>query len=235
MYFLSIYKRKSKVKGYTVVSSSEFSKNDAIKAFEKLVLFTVFANNYFSIGEQRAKISEDYFYAPAYSIQDYLQINNGNPILEKGREILLKFGDLQKEFKVLIKQFSNHYDDHILKTNKIDDDDFERITEVLAHINRIQYLQGKTLLENYSALKMMEKEMQNTKIMLSIPKDNMIFLKELLNGIKKTEDSIKDLEDQQKISHLPTEEQIEISKKSIYQAALAKLPRYKQDLRYPKP
>jgi hypothetical protein len=151
------FTKKSKVKGYSVVSAGDYSNVDALKAFEKLILFTAFSNKFFSIGEQRAKISEDYFYTPANYIADYLQNDNHNIYLSKGREILVEFGDIQKELKELIKEYSHHYDHHICKINRIDDKKYERLIEALVHLDRIQYLQGHKLVENVQDLKLVKK------------------------------------------------------------------------------
>jgi hypothetical protein len=77
--------------------------------------------------------------------------------------------------------------------------------------------------------------MEKTKILSLIPKDNEIFLTEFLSGTKDMERLMKDFEDLKTISHLPIEKQVEQLKQSYYEKGLVKLPRYKQDLRYPKP
>jgi hypothetical protein len=228
-------KKNSKVKGYSVISEGEYVISDALKAFEKLVLYTAFSNNYFSIGEQRARINEDFLFIPVKYIDEYLANNDKNIHLQKGRDILLEFGELHREFKERVNNFSNHYDNHILKMNVVNDKEYERLIEVLVHIGRLQFLQGKLLIENFQLLKSMENEMNNKKIMSLLPIENQTFIKQLLSSTKETENSMEELEIQKEISHLPTDQKNEKAKKLFYKRGLDKLPRYKQDLRYPKP
>jgi hypothetical protein len=46
-YYLVIYQRGEKFKGYAVISECEFEKKDAINAFEKLIIFNVYVNRFF--------------------------------------------------------------------------------------------------------------------------------------------------------------------------------------------
>jgi hypothetical protein len=234
-YFLTLYKKNEKTTGYSVITTDRFYSDDALKAFEKLMLYTVFVNNFFSIGEKRALISEDYFLIPARQIDQYLQTNEINETLKKGRNILNEYGELQKEFKKYANEYTNYYDNTILSSNEISDFDIDKLLIVLSNLNRIQYLQGKKFIESYSELKMLEKEMKETNIFSTFSTDNQKFLTELLSSKKETEITLKGLDVEKEIEHLPVNEQTEILVKEFEKAGHKKMPRYKKDLRYPKP
>jgi hypothetical protein len=234
-YFLTLYKRNEKTTGYSVITADQFNADDALEAFERLMLYTVFVNNFFSIGEKRARISEDYFLIPARKIDQYLQTNEINKTLKKGKNILSEYGELQKEFKKYSNEYTNYYDNTILSTNQISDFDIDKLLTVLSNLNRIQYLQGKKFIEFYSDLKMLEREMKETNIFSTIPTDNQKFLTELLSSKKETEMTLKELDIEKEIEYLPVNEQTEILVKEFEKAGHKKMPRYKKDLRYPKP
>ncbi|MFL8938841.1 hypothetical protein ACKA06_18815 [Rossellomorea oryzaecorticis] len=234
-YFLTLYKRNEKTTGYSVITAEQFHSGDALKAFEKLMLYTVFVNNFFSIGEERARISEDYFLIPAIQIDQYLQTNGINEALEKGKKILNEYGKLQKEFKNFANEYTKYYDTTILSSNEINDYDIDKLLLILSNLNRIQYLQGKRFIESYNELKMLEKEMKKTKIFSTIPTDNQKFLTELLRSKKETEGTLKQLDVEKEIEHLTVNEQTKILVKEFEKAGNKKMPRYKKDLRYPKP
>jgi hypothetical protein len=211
-YYLVIYKRNNRLKGYAVITTGDFNKNDALYAFEKLVLYTAFMNNFSSIGETRARISPDNFYIPANYISDYIESNN-NDILAKGKIILRELGVLQEEFVNNANNYTDYYDHHILKTNIIVDSDLDKIIEVLANVNRIQYLAGDKFVNSYEELKKVQSEMVKKGVFSKLPKDNQVFLKELLNSKKETETTLLTLEREKEIAHLPYEKRMEISKK----------------------
>jgi hypothetical protein len=232
-YFLTLYKRKEKTTGYSVITAEKFDSEDALKAFEKLIFYTVFVNNFFSIGEKRALLSEDYFLIPARQIDQYLQTYGINEVLEKGKNILNEYGELQKEFKNTANEYTNYYDKTILNSNEINDYDIDKLLIVLSNLNRIQYLQGKKFIESYNELKALEKEMRKTNIFSSIPSDNQKFLSELLSSKKETEITLKELDVEKEIEHLSVSKQTEILVKEFEKAGHKKIPRYKKDLRYP--
>ncbi|UTE77998.1 hypothetical protein [Rossellomorea sp. KS-H15a] len=232
-YYLSIYKRKNKVKGYSVISEDDPVENDALEAFEILVLYTAYANNYFSIGEKRGQLSTDYFFKPVSVINDYL-INNENNILAKGKNILLEYGNLQEDLKKRVIDFSNDYDHRILKENIITDQDYENLIEILIHVDRVQYFQSKTLLENFEGLKRMLDEMKETNIFGKLPKENRDFLEEFLKGKKEVEQSLKEFDQDRQADILTDNHDMNEIKKTYYKNGIEKLQRYKQDLRYPK-
>ncbi|MGR3762510.1 hypothetical protein [Rossellomorea sp. NS-SX7] len=233
-YYLVIYKRNNKLKGYAVITTGDFNKNDALYAFEKLVLYSAFMNNFSSIGETRARISPDNFYIPANYLSDYLE-SNSNDILARGELILKELGVLQEEFVKNANNYTDYYDHHILKTNIIVDSDLDKIIEVLANVNRLQYLAGEKFVSSYEELKEVQSEMVKEGVFSKLPKDNQVFLKELLSSKKETETTLLTLEREKETAHLPYEERMEVSKKGFWKEGQKKLPRYKQDLRYPKP
>ncbi|QWC23113.1 hypothetical protein KJK41_01630 [Bacillus haikouensis] len=96
-------------------------------------------------------------------------------------------------------------------------------------------MQGKRFIESYNELKMLEKEMKKTKIFSTIPTDNQKFLTELLRSKKETEGTLKQLDVEKEIEHLTVNEQTKILVKEFEKAGNKKMPRYKKDLRYPKP
>jgi hypothetical protein len=234
-YYLAIYKRNAKLKGYTVISEGNYSEEDAIIAFERLVLYTVFANKFFEIEKAKMKLSPTVFYSTAELISEYVNTNQKSIQLLKGREILIELGNLLSELQEYMKNYIKHYDNHILKTNKIDDQEYEYLLETLSHINRMQYLQGRKFLDSFADLKSMQQEMSKLKIEEHQTREHKIILQELLNGTKETEQSIKSLNIEKEIVHLPVEEQIKILVEEFKKVGRKKLPRYKQDLRYPKP
>ncbi|MFD2680048.1 hypothetical protein [Bacillus seohaeanensis] len=234
-YYIVIYKRNSNVKGYSVISEGFYSSKDAIKAFETLVLYTVFANNFFEGEETKMKLSPDYFFEIADKINHFLQSSTEkNKFLLKGKNTLIELGDILKDLQKYIRDYSNHYDEHILKTNRIDEREYESILETLSHLNRLQYLQGKVFLDSFEDLKGMEREMKKQKIDQQLSRDQQIVLKELLNGTKETKQSIKALDIEKKIAHLPVEEQIKILVEEFKKAGRNNLDRHKRNLRYPK-
>jgi hypothetical protein len=233
-YYISIYKRNNKVKGYSVISKEDSIKKDALKAFETLVLYTAYANNYFSIGEKRGQLSTDYFFKPVKVINDYL-LSNENAILAKGKDVLLEYGNLQEDLKKRVTDFSNDYDHRILKENIITDQDYENLIEILIHVDRVQYFQSKTLLGNFENLKRMLTEMKKTKLFAELPKENKDFLEEFLKGKKEIEKSLTEFEQDKKADILTENHDINEIKQIYYKNGLEKLNRYKQDLRYPKP
>ncbi|BCB02178.1 hypothetical protein [Bacillus sp. KH172YL63] len=233
-YFLTLYKKSKKTTGYSIITSEQFNNEDAMEAFEHLIIYTIFVNNFFSIGEKRARISADYFFIPAKKIDQYLQVHGMDEILKKGKNILIEYGDLQEEFKNIANEYTHYYDTTILGRNEISKDDIKQLLTVLSHLNRIQYLQGKKFIESYNELKLLEKEMKETNISKSIPPDNLKFLTELLSSKKDTEITLRDLDVEKEIEHLEVNEQIKILVSEFKKAGYEKMPRYKQDLRYPK-
>lgn len=232
-YYLTIYKRKNNVKGYSVISEDDPLEEDALEAFETLVLYTAYANNYFSIGEKRAQLRTGYFFKPVSVINDYL-VNNKNNILAKGRDILLEYGNLQEDLKKRVIDFSNDYDQRIVKENIITDQDYENLIEILIHVDRVQYFQSRILLEHFEDIKQMLKEMKKTKLFGKLSKENKVFLDEFVRGKKEVEQSFKEFEQDRKADILTDNHDMNEIKKTYYKNGIEKLHRYKQDLRYPK-
>lgn len=230
-YFLTLYKRNQKLKGYAVVTEGTFDSKDALEAFETLIIYTAFFNNFSSIGEERAKISPDYFYVP---VQEMRKHESQDRRFLLGLEILEELGQLQEKFVDRVNEYTRYYDDHILKTNTINDSDLIKLMEVLSHVNRLQYLIGKKFVNSFEELKELEKFMKKLGVFSRLPKENKRFLTELLSGKKVTVKTLKVLDIEKEVEHLPIAEQIEILVREFEKAGWEKLPRYKQDLRYPK-
>jgi hypothetical protein len=62
-------------------------------------------------------------------------------------------GESQEEFVENANNYTHYYDNQILKTNTIDDNDLLKIMEVLSNVNRPQYTKGKNLLFHLTNLK----------------------------------------------------------------------------------
>jgi translation initiation factor 2 beta subunit (eIF-2beta)/eIF-5 len=237
-YFLVIYQRGQNFKGYSVISESEYSKQDAIKAFEKLIVFTVFGNNFFDIEEAKMKLSPDSFKNIRNVIEAYLDKNNNlnsNTNLLRGKEYLLKQESILEEIQTRIKNYISHYDNKILVNHKIDEKEIYTLWEVLSHLNRLQYLQAKEMIEYFDAVRLMYKEMENLNLVDKLSNFDKTVLKEMQKDIKDVKRDIKSLDVEQQVSDLPVNEQIQHLVKEFEKAGKEKLPRYKRDLRYPKP
>ncbi len=233
-YYVVIYQRGNKARGYSVISESAFVEADAKKAFEKLAVFTGFGKNFFEIEEAKMKLSPESFSNIHSILEEYLT-RNDNQYLLKGKEIISKLEKLLRELQGRIQEYIQHYDDTILVHNRIDENEMRILWETLSHLNRLQYLQGKELIDNFEELKKMYKEMTKLHLDKKLSKYDQTVLKELTKDIKDTERTIKSLDIEKEIAHLPVEEQIEILVKEFEKAGREHLPRYKQDLRYPKP
>jgi hypothetical protein len=230
-YFLAIYQKGNDVKGYSVISVNERNIEDASKAFKPLMLYTAFSNTLFKFGEQRAKINPHYFSNISQCVVDYGSQNNE---LQKGKLIFAEFENLQREFINHVNNFTNHYDNTILQSNKINDEEYDRLITALAHLNRIQFLQGEKFLMHFGELKNFEKTLKKEGLEQYLPNDTKKFLKELLSGTKETEETIKPLEVEKNSMHLPLEQQIIEIKKSFYESEYDNLKEFKTKLRYPK-
>jgi hypothetical protein len=233
-YFLVIYQRGQNFKGYSVISEGEFSKQDAIKAFEKLIVFTVFGNNFFDIEEAKMKLSPDSFKNIRNVIEAYLDREDNEKLLI-GKENLRNLESILEEIQARIKNYVHHYDNKILATHKIDDIEIYSLWEVLSHLNRLQYLQAKEMIVSFDSVKLMCKEMEKLNLVDKLSNFDKTVLKEMQKDIKDVKRDIKSLDIEQKVSDRPIGEQIEHLVKEFEKAGKEKLPQYKKDLRYPKP
>jgi hypothetical protein len=233
-YFLVIYQRGQNFKGYSVISESEISKQDAIKAFEKLIVFTVFGNNFFDIEEAKMKLSPDSFKNIRNVIEAYLDREDNEKLLI-GKEHLRNLESILEEIQTRIKNYVHHYDNKILGTHKIDDIEIYSLWEVLSHLNRLQYLQAKEMIESFDSVKLMCNEMEKLNLVDKLSNFEKTILKEMQKDIKGVKRDIKSLDVEQQVSNRPIEEQIELLVKEFQKAGKEKLPQYKKDLRYPKP
>ncbi|BCB02159.1 hypothetical protein [Bacillus sp. KH172YL63] len=233
-YYLVIYKKGDKLKGYSVISEKEYSEADAILAFEQLVGFTALVNNFFELEQAKMKLSPDSFSNISIVLKKYLATNN-NDTLSKGVEVLNTLESNLKDLQYQIKRYSQHYDDKILVSNNIDLKEIRKLMEVLSQLNRIQYLQGSILLDTHESLIEVYKEMKKQNLIKELSKYDQTVIKELTTDIKDVEKGVNSLKVEAEIVDLPVEEQIEILIGEFEKAIKEKLPRYKQDLRYPKP
>jgi hypothetical protein len=233
-YYLAIYERGNKLKGYTVISEGEYVEDDAIKAFEKLILFTAYVNKFFEIEKAKMNLSPESFRNIYTVLDDYLK-SNQNDDLSKGREKISELENLLGELQLKIKTYTHHYDNHILVHNTLDEHEESKVIEAMSHVNRLQYLQGKTLIESFNDLRNMYKEMRRLNLVQKLSEYDQTVLKEISNNIDDTKRSIKDFGPEKEIAHLPAHEQVEIISNDMRKIGKEKLPRYKQDLRYPKP
>jgi hypothetical protein len=80
-----------------------------------------------------------YFYVPAN------EFNKQSNVSLEGAQLLKEIGELQEEFVENANSYTHYYDNHILKTDTIDDNDLLKIMEVLSHVNRLQYSIGKKI------------------------------------------------------------------------------------------
>ncbi|BCB02179.1 hypothetical protein [Bacillus sp. KH172YL63] len=232
-YFLVVYKRNEKFKGYAVIAEKEFCVNDAKAAFEKLIIYNVFVNRFFEIEEAKMKLSPDSFGNIAVILEQFLETNN-NSVLLVGKDIIRKLEQLLTSLQNVIKDYSHYYDCKILEDNEIDDDEIEKLWRTLAHINREQYLQGRELIEKFDELRNMFNEMKIHGLDKELSQYDSTVLKELTKSIKDTERTIKSLNIEKEIAPLPVEEQVKMLIEEFKKVAREKLPIYKQDLRYPK-
>jgi hypothetical protein len=234
-YYLVIYQRGEKFKGYAVISECEFEKKDAINAFEKLIIFNVYVNRFFEIEESKMKLKPDTFVNIKNLINDHLSSANNNEKLIASIDTLTKLEMILKELQDHIIKYTQHYDNHILTTNRIDQDEMQTLWKALSYVNRIQYLQGRELIDNFEVLKDMYTELKELKLDKKLSEYDRTVLKELTSEIETTKKSIKSLEFEKNHVHLSDSEFIELSIKRFENLGNEKLPHYKKDLRYPKP
>ena len=208
-YYLVIYERGNKLKGYTVISEGEYAEEDAIKAFEKLILFTAYVNKFFEIEKTKMNLSPESF-KNIYTILDYYLKNHQNNYLSKGKESIRKLENLLIELQFKIKTYTQHYDNHVLVHNTLNEQEERKVIEAMSHVNRLQYLQGKTLIESFKDIQNMYKEMKRFNLVQKLSKYDQTVLKELATNIDDTKRSIKEFAPEKEIAHLPVDEQVEI-------------------------
>ncbi|QTC41013.1 hypothetical protein I7V34_18280 [Bacillus sp. V3] len=234
IYYFAIYKRNSKVRGYSVITESGFNENDAKKAFEKLVIFTAYGNNFFEIEKSKMKLSPESLGNIANVIKQYTSAND-NEVLPKGYKLFSSLESNLSEMQQRITDYIKHYDNTILVNNLIDESEQRILWETLAHLNRLQYIQGELLIENFQVMVSTYKEMREHRLIGKLTKYDQTVLKELSNDLGDTKRSISMFETEKEIRNLPIEEQVDILVKKFNEVGLEKLNRYKSDLRYPKP
>lgn len=216
-----------------MISENEYSEIDAKVAFEALIIFTVFGNRFFEIEEAKMKLSPDSFKNIADVIKKYLKDHSNNVLLE-GMNKILKQEFLLRELQTHLKDYINHYDNTILVHHKINELELRKLLETLAHLNRIQFLQGREIMDSFEKVKLMYREMKKHKLYKELTEYDQTILKEMAKSIKNTKESIKSLYIEKEIAHFPTDKQIEILVREFEKVGKEKLTRYKQDLRYPK-
>ena len=230
-YYLAIYKRGDKHRGYTVIAEEEYSEADAILAFEKLVLFTAYVNNFFDLEKMKMRLSPESFSNISTVLDPYVDKND---CLKKGKEVIDQLNDMLVELQERLKAYTHYYDNHILVHHTLDDQEIQTVLEASAHLNRLQYKQGRVLIDSFKNIKKTYKEMKKLNLLKLLNEYDRTVLKELARGVGETKKSIKDFTYEKEIAHLPVEQQIELIVQSIEKAGQEKLPRYKQDLRYPR-
>jgi len=231
-YYLVVYKRGQKPKGYTVISEKEYSEVDAHRAFEKLILFTAYVNKFFEIEKMKMKLSPESFSNISSLLERFA---DNNDCLNKGKEVIDQLNVMLIELQERINKYTHHYDNHVLVNNVVDNKEIQTVLEALSHINRLQYQQGKVLIDSYGYIKEMYKELKKLDLLNMFNDYDQKVINELASGVRETEKSIKEFTQEEEIEHLPVEKQTELILKDIEKVGQEKLPRYKQDLRYPKP
>ncbi|TMU82715.1 hypothetical protein FGG79_20760 [Bacillus sp. BHET2] len=218
---------------YGVIAEKNFVVEDAMAAFEKLIIYNVFVNRFFDIEEAKLKLSPRSFENIYVLLDRYTKTENNNSLL-LGKEVIGKLEELLIDLQEVIKDYSSYYDENILVKNKIDDEELYRLWETLAHMNRLQYLQGTELINKIDVLSEMFDEMEKLGVDKELSNYDLTILKELTKESKNTEKTIKSLDKEKEIVHLPIRDQVEILIEGLKKVAREKLPVYKQDLRYPK-
>jgi hypothetical protein len=234
-YYLVIYQRGEKFKGYAVISESEFNKIDALSAFEKLIIFNVYVNRFFEIEESKMKLKPDTFVNIKNLIKDYLSNAEYNSNLNESVDLLTNLEMHLKELQHHLIEYTQHYDNSILTSNRIDNEEMHKLWKTLSHVNRIQYFQGKELIDNFETLKDMYQEMKDLKLDKKLSEYDRKVLEELTSEINTTKKSINSLEFEKTHADLPEFEFVEHSMKRFKRVGNEKLSHYKKDLRYPKP
>jgi hypothetical protein len=181
------------------------------------------------------KLKPDTFVNIKNLINDHLSSANNNEKLIASIDTLTKLEMILKELQDHIIKYTQHYDNHILTTNRIDQDEMQTLWKALSYVNRIQYLQGRELIDNFEVLKDMYTELKELKLDKKLSEYDRTVLKELTSEIETTKKSIKSLEFEKNHVHLSESEFIELSIKRFENLGNEKLPHYKKDLRYPKP
>ncbi|MBH9968488.1 hypothetical protein [[Bacillus] enclensis] len=234
-YYLVIYQRGEKFKGYAVISDSKFEKIDALNAFEKLIIFNVYVNRFFEIEESKMKLKPDTFLNIKNLIKDNLRNADYNRSLNEGVDLLTNLEMYLRELQHHLIEYTQHYDNNILTSNRIDDEEILKLWKTLSHVNRIQYFQGKELIDNFGKLKDMYQEMKDLKLDKNLSEFDRKALGELTSEINTTKRSINSLEFEKTHADLPELEFVEHSIKRFKRIGNEKLSHYKKDLRYPKP
>jgi hypothetical protein len=233
-YYLVIYERGEKLKGYTIISEDDYNKEDALKAFDKLILFTAYVNRFFEVEESKMKLPPDSLRNIYVVVDNYLD-SNQNEHLENGRKAFSKLESLLRELQQKLNSYTQHYDNEVLVRNDLNEKEMDLIVETLAHVNILQYQQGKTLIDSFETIKKLYAEMKNLNLLIKLSDYDQKIIKELANNITDTKQSIQDFSQEQEIAHLPIEQQIKEIVMELREIGRNKLARYRQDLRYPKP
>jgi hypothetical protein len=85
------------------------------------------------------------------------EFNKQSNVSLEGAQLLNEIGESQEEFVENANNYTHYYDNHILKTNTIDDNDHLKIMEVLSNVNRLQCAIGKKFIVSFNKLKELEK------------------------------------------------------------------------------
>jgi hypothetical protein len=232
-YYLVIYQKGEKLRGYAVISESGFNKIDALKAFERLIIFNVYVNRFFEIEESKMKLKPDTFVNIKKVIKDYLSHMEGNEKLSESIKLLTNIEILLKELQRHLIEYTRHYDNHILTINRIEEEELHALWKTLSYVNRIQYLQGKELIDNFETLTDLHKEMKELKLDKKLSEYDLKVFKELTSEINTTKGSINSLEFEKEHADLSEVEFVELSINRLEKLGEEKLSHYKKELRYP--
>jgi hypothetical protein len=232
-YYLVIYQKGEKFKGYAVISESGFKNTDALNAFERLIIFNVYVNRFFDIEESKMKLKPETFVNLKRIIKDYLSHEEDNEKLSESINLLTNLEMLLKDLQRHLTEYSRHYDNDILTTNRIDQEEMHTLWKTLSYVNRIQYIQGKELIDNFETLTDLHKKMKELKLDKKLSEYDRKVFKELTSEINTTKGSINSLEFEKEYASLSEREFVELSINRFKRLGEEKLSHYKKDLRYP--
>lgn len=235
-YYVAIYQRKQKAKGYAVIGDDGYNEQDALVAFERLSCFSSFLEKFHELENLKLTL-------PPESLQTIRQIivTSMNPDelkddneLEAGIKALEEQEELLRELQSRIKEFGKYYDETICKINRINENDIDWLIEVMSHTNIIQYLQGKGLVESSHAIKRLYKYMREKDLDKELSDFDKDVIRELPKGTADLSKKLKGFEDEREMEHLPREKQVEIKKERLKEIAKSIYPGTLKLLRYPK-
>ncbi|MEW4309501.1 hypothetical protein Q0N12_21150 [Rossellomorea marisflavi] len=236
VYYVTIYKRKQKAKGYAVIGDDGYNEQDALVAFERSSCFSSFLEQFHHLENMKLKIPPESFQRVRNIIVNSMhpdEIREDNE-LEEGIKALEEQEELLKELQSRITEFGQYYDEHICNVHLITEHDIDRLFEVMSHTNIIQYLQGKSLLQHSQAIKRLYKYMKENDLDKELTVFDRDFIRELPKGMDALRKKMKEFEEEREMEHLPREEQVKIKKEQIKEIAKNIFPGTLQLLRYPK-